>query len=172
MLSMGQLPHLSIEQKPKTRVAMIAHDFHQVTVSTVGLVPEMQRFTASSRAQLAVSLHATTDEVCFPTWSPPSQHAMLLDSGGHAKLCDLRMPLTIRRSLETLRKAGLCDGAPQVRDWLCPVNRRWPLAVLLGALARDYPRRPNGAASRHFVLIEYVMLSGVNDTVDDAHRSV
>lgn len=58
-----------------------------------------------------------------------------------------------------------------MRDWLCPVNRRWPLAVLLGALARDYPRRPNGAASRHFVLIEYVMLSGVNDTLDDAHRS-
>jgi 23S rRNA (adenine2503-C2)-methyltransferase len=93
----------------------------KVTVSTVGLVPEMQRFTASSRAQLAVSLHATTDEV---------------------------------------------------RDWLCPVNRRWPLAALLGALARDYPRRPNGAASRHFVLIEYVMLSGVNDTLDDAHRLV
>jgi hypothetical protein len=62
-------------------------------------------------------------------------------------------------------------GVVQVRDWLCPVNRRWPLAVLLGALARDYPRRPNGAASRHFVLIEYVMLSGVNDTLDDAHRS-
>lgn len=58
-----------------------------------------------------------------------------------------------------------------MRDWLCPVNRRWPLGVLLGALARDYPRRPNGAASRHFVLIEYVMLSGVNDTLDDAHRS-
>lgn len=35
----------------------------QVTVSTVGLVPEMQRFSRSSRAQLAVSLHATTDEV-------------------------------------------------------------------------------------------------------------
>jgi hypothetical protein len=58
-----------------------------------------------------------------------------------------------------------------VRDWLCPVNRRWPLAALLGALARDYPRRPNGAASRHFVLTEYVMLSGVNDTLDDARRS-
>ncbi len=34
-----------------------------MTVSTVGLVPEMQRFSRSSRAQLAVSLHATTDEV-------------------------------------------------------------------------------------------------------------
>lgn len=35
----------------------------QVTVSTVGLVPEMQEFMARSRAQLAVSLHATTDDV-------------------------------------------------------------------------------------------------------------
>lgn len=38
----------------------------QVTVSTVGLVPEMQEFMARSRAQLAVSLHATTDEVPPP----------------------------------------------------------------------------------------------------------
>ena len=37
--------------------------FVQVTVSTVGLVPEIRRFCAQSRSQLAVSLHATTDEV-------------------------------------------------------------------------------------------------------------
>ena len=35
----------------------------QVTVSTVGLVPEIRRFCAESRSQLAVSLHATTDDV-------------------------------------------------------------------------------------------------------------
>lgn len=57
-----------------------------------------------------------------------------------------------------------------MRDWLCPVNRRWPLSELLGALERDYPRGSRGVASRHFVLIEYVMLSGVNDTIEDAHR--
>eukprot|EP00887_Chlorella_sp_A99_P001273 scaffold14.g1273.t1 len=34
----------------------------KITVSTVGLLPEMRRFVASSRAVLAVSLHATTDE--------------------------------------------------------------------------------------------------------------
>ena len=43
----------------------------QVTVSTVGLVPEMQEFMARSRAQLAVSLHATTDEVPLPP--PPAR---------------------------------------------------------------------------------------------------
>lgn len=37
----------------------------QVTVSTVGLVPQLRHFVENSPAQLAVSLHATTDEVCF-----------------------------------------------------------------------------------------------------------
>jgi len=36
----------------------------QVTVSTVGLVPQLRHFVQNSPAQLAVSLHATTDEVC------------------------------------------------------------------------------------------------------------
>jgi hypothetical protein len=47
-------------------------------VSTVGLIPEMKRFVAESRAVMAVSLHATTDEV---------------------------------------------------RDWICPVNRKYGLQV-------------------------------------------
>ena len=37
----------------------------QVTVSTVGLVPQLRHFVENSPAQLAVSLHATTDQVCF-----------------------------------------------------------------------------------------------------------
>ena len=35
----------------------------KVTVSTVGLVPQMRAFCVRSRAQLALSLHATTDAV-------------------------------------------------------------------------------------------------------------
>lgn len=35
----------------------------QITVSTVGLVPEMRQFSEQSKAVMAVSLHATTDEV-------------------------------------------------------------------------------------------------------------
>jgi adenine C2-methylase RlmN of 23S rRNA A2503 and tRNA A37 len=39
----------------------------KITVSTVGLVPEMERFVAASPSvQMAVSLHATTDEVRDP----------------------------------------------------------------------------------------------------------
>lgn len=38
---------------------------NKITVSTVGLVPEIREFmkTKGSRVQLALSLHATTDEV-------------------------------------------------------------------------------------------------------------
>ena len=50
---------------------------------------------------------------------------------------------------------------------------RYPLAVLMGALEELYPRntalRPR--AGRH-VLFEYVMLRGVNDTLEDAERLV
>ncbi len=60
----------------------------------------------------------------------------------------------------------------QVRDWLCPTNRRWNLATLLGALQQDYPRdlTIRAAATRKFVLIEYVLLHRITDTLEDAHR--
>lgn len=63
----------------------------------------------------------------------------------------------------------------QVRDWIAPVNRRWPLRDLLGALEELYPRaRPGGPrphrGKRRHVLFEYVMLRDVNDSIDMAHK--
>lgn len=52
----------------------------------------------------------------------------------------------------------------EVRTKIMPINKKWPLATLLAAL-RAYPLRPR----RRFT-IEYVMLGGVNDTLDDARR--
>lgn len=60
-------------------------------------------------------------------------------------------------------------AAPQTRDAIVPVNKRHDLGSLLGALARLYPR---GNAAKRRVLIEYIMLEGVNDTLDDAQRWV
>ncbi|KAG2489539.1 hypothetical protein HYH03_011990 [Edaphochlamys debaryana] len=37
--------------------------YNKITISTVGLVPEMRQVAARSRVQMALSLHATTDEV-------------------------------------------------------------------------------------------------------------
>ncbi len=50
------------------------------------------------------------------------------------------------------------------RDVLMPVNRRWPLAELMAA-CREFPMR-NGRR----ITFEYVLLGGVNDTLEDAHR--
>ncbi|MCC0075898.1 MAG: 23S rRNA (adenine(2503)-C(2))-methyltransferase RlmN [Rhodobacter sp.] len=54
-----------------------------------------------------------------------------------------------------------------VRDRLVPVNKKWNIATLLGAL-RDYPRLTNSER----ITFEYVMLDGVNDSDEDARRLV
>jgi 23S rRNA (adenine2503-C2)-methyltransferase len=52
------------------------------------------------------------------------------------------------------------------RDLLMPINRKYPLAVLLAA-CRNYPLR-----SWEHLTFEYVMLGGMNDTAEDARRVV
>lgn len=47
------------------------------------------------------------------------------------------------------------------------IGCRWPLETLLASLKRHSPRR-----GERSVFIEYVMLQGVNDTMEDAHRLV
>jgi 23S rRNA (adenine2503-C2)-methyltransferase len=61
---------------------------------------------------------------------------------------------------------SLSATTDEVRDRVMPINRRWPLAVLLEA-CRAYPL-PN----RRRLTFEYVMLDGVNDSADDARRLV
>jgi 23S rRNA (adenine2503-C2)-methyltransferase len=87
----------------------------RITVSTVGLVPMLERLVTEIPVRIAVSLHATTNEL---------------------------------------------------RDRLAPINRRYPLEVLLEACAR-LPLK-----QRERITFEYVMLRGVNDSVDDARRLV
>jgi 23S rRNA (adenine2503-C2)-methyltransferase len=68
-----------------------------------------------------------------------------------------RVPVNLAVSLHATTDA--------VRDRLVPLNRRYPLADLLGALRglpTVTPRRP--------VFFEYTLIAGVNDTLEDAHR--
>lgn len=51
-----------------------------------------------------------------------------------------------------------------VRDEIMPINRKWNLAALLGALRRFPLER------RRRIIFEYVLLAGVNDSLDDARR--
>ncbi len=87
----------------------------RITVSTVGLVPAMQRLVRDTAVNLAVSLSATTD----------AQRARLM-----------------------------------------PVDRRYPLKALMD-MCRALP-----IPQRRRITFEYVMLAGVNDTLDDADRLV
>lgn len=86
----------------------------RITLSTSGVVPEIARTAQEIGCQLAVSFHATTDEV---------------------------------------------------RDTLVPINKRWNIETLLDAL-REYPKVSNSER----ITFEYVMLKGVNDSDEDAHR--
>jgi 23S rRNA (adenine2503-C2)-methyltransferase len=54
-----------------------------------------------------------------------------------------------------------------IRDRLVPINKRWNIETLLGAL-REYPRLSNSER----ITFEYVMLKGVNDSDADARRLV
>ncbi len=52
----------------------------------------------------------------------------------------------------------------EVRTKIMPINKRWPISSLLEA-CRNYP-----LTSRRRITFEYVMLKGVNDTMEDAKR--
>jgi 23S rRNA (adenine2503-C2)-methyltransferase len=54
-----------------------------------------------------------------------------------------------------------------LRDELVPLNRKYPIAELLEA-CRNYP----GVSNARRITFEYVMLKGVNDSLDDARQLV
>ncbi|MGI9367413.1 MAG: 23S rRNA (adenine(2503)-C(2))-methyltransferase RlmN [Ruegeria sp.] len=88
----------------------------RITLSTSGVVPEIARAATEIGCLLAISFHATTDEI---------------------------------------------------RDTLVPINKRWNIEELLQALA-SYPNVSNSER----ITFEYVMLEGVNDSDEDAHRLI
>lgn len=87
----------------------------KVTVSSSGLVPQIEALGKRVDVSLAISLNATTDEI---------------------------------------------------RSQIMPVNRKWPLAELMRA-CREYPLGPHRR-----ITFEYVLLQGVNDSLEDAARIV
>jgi 23S rRNA (adenine2503-C2)-methyltransferase len=52
----------------------------------------------------------------------------------------------------------------KVRDWLMPINKKYPIAVLLEA-CRRYPLK-----SHRRITFEYVLIKGINDSEKDAQR--
>jgi 23S rRNA (adenine2503-C2)-methyltransferase len=94
----------------------IAISRRKITVSTSGVVPNIQRTGDEIGVMLAVSLHAVRDDL---------------------------------------------------RDELVPLNRKYPIGMLLDA-CRNYP----GLTNAKRITFEYVMLKGVNDSLADAKALV
>ena len=88
----------------------------RITLSTSGVVPNIERAGSEIGCMLAVSLHAVRDEL---------------------------------------------------RNELVPLNRKYPISVLMEA-CRNYP----GASNAKRITFEYVMLKGVNDSIEDAKALV
>jgi len=88
----------------------------RITVSTSGVVPQIEALGHEVGTMLAISLHATRNDL---------------------------------------------------RDELVPLNKKYPINELLKA-CKNYP----GAANSRRITFEYVMLKGVNDTVQDAKELV
>jgi 23S rRNA (adenine2503-C2)-methyltransferase len=61
---------------------------------------------------------------------------------------------------------SLNASSDEQRDAIMPINRKYPLAVLIEA-CRRFPLRP-----REYFTFEYVLLGGVNDSPEDARRVV
>jgi 23S rRNA (adenine2503-C2)-methyltransferase len=94
----------------------LAFSKRRITLSTSGVVPEIPRWGEEAGTMLAISLHATRDDL---------------------------------------------------RDVLVPINRKYPIAELMAA-CRAYP----GLSNARRITFEYVMLKGVNDSLDDARALV
>ncbi|CAI9278315.1 unnamed protein product [Lactuca saligna] len=55
----------------------------------------------------------------------------------------------------------------EVRNWIMPINRKYNLSLLLDTLREELQFK-----HKYKVLFEYVMLAGVNDSIDDAKRII
>jgi 23S rRNA (adenine2503-C2)-methyltransferase len=60
---------------------------------------------------------------------------------------------------------SLCATTDSIRDQLIPINRKYPIHDLLATFREYIAKRGNKR-----VLIEYVLLAGINDSLQDARR--
>lgn len=89
---------------------------YRVTLSTSGVVPQMQQLKKDSLASLAVSLHAPTNAL---------------------------------------------------REQLVPINKKYPLEILIPACRNYFPED-----SKRCIVFEYVMLKNINDSLTHAKQLI
>ena len=89
----------------------------KITISTSGIVPNIERINDFVDVSLAVSLHASNDKL---------------------------------------------------RDEIVPINRKYPLKLLIQSCKNFLKNHQN----RRHITIEYILIKGINDSLDDAKRLV
>lgn len=72
----------------------------------------------------------------------------------------------IDRDLDVRLAVSLHSLKNEVRDEIMPINRKYPLENLIRVL-KNYSRR-----GKRMITLEWVLIEGVNDTVNDAYRLV
>ncbi|KAJ9563809.1 hypothetical protein OSB04_008969 [Centaurea solstitialis] len=71
------------------------------------------------------------------------------------------------RRLFTSEVGAIRNVVFMVRNWIMPINRKYNLSLLLETLREELRLK-----HKYTVLFEYVMLAGVNDSIDDAKRII
>ncbi|XP_022735149.1 uncharacterized protein LOC111288504 isoform X3 [Durio zibethinus] len=66
-----------------------------------------------------------------------------------------------------VHEQGLHFSPRKVRNWIMPINRKYKLGLLLETLREELRFKHN-----YKVLFEYVMLDGINDSIEDAKRLI
>jgi len=92
---------------------------HKITVSTIGIIPGMERFIAESQANLAISLHATND-LDRRALMPVQQVYPIADVLSVLKTADWSG--TRRLSFEYIMFAGINDHEAKARELVKLVN--------------------------------------------------
>jgi adenine C2-methylase RlmN of 23S rRNA A2503 and tRNA A37 len=131
----------------------------KVIVSTVGLVPQLRQLRASGKAKLAVSLHATTDEV--RSWIVPTNRKYPLDEliGALRELYPL--PTSAKRSSSSTSSS---TSISQAGGGASSRSRSSSSSTNAALQQQQQQQQQRSVKSDDFVLIEYVLLKDVNDT--------
>jgi 23S rRNA (adenine2503-C2)-methyltransferase len=148
-------------------------------VQDAGLKPEATQVAAPARQRDPLQTNVVLMGQGEPLLNLDAVMAalrILLDPGGvgispkHVTLSTSGIVPGIERlALEAMRPKlaiSLNASNDEQRNALMPINRKYPLSVLLEA-CKKYPLRP-----WEHLTFEYVMLGGVNDAAEDARRVV
>jgi len=122
----------------------------RVTVSTSGIVPNIDRLRAECPVALAISLHAPSDEL-------------------RDRLVPINRKYPLRELMAACRRyvdAMPADASPASGR---ATGEPMPPSIIPAALAHKWKR---DGAPRDFITFEYVMLEGVNDRVEQARELV